>query len=235
MVRAGENTSEVSRSGTSAFAGDDAEARGPAERRRTVLALVVSVVLVGVLIGVAAVVIGLVVPDAPDRTADVEATARRDAFLDTLVPMPGVVDLVEPASMVQTGYDARSETIDVTVSGTPAELEEVFAALCEHGGREGDHGADYLFAVTTDAAPMTLQCEDPALAGRLAALVDLARDVPPSAVEGVRIAVSGADVSVWARPAPEALPEAWRWVSPWTTGVLDLGLTPVEVRLATEP
>ena len=235
MVRVGDSTSEVSGSGTSAFAA--ARPRGAGERHRTAVALVVSLVLVAVLIGVAAVVIGLVVPDGRDRGINLEATARRDEFLDTLRAIPGVVYVVEPTDRVRTGGygDAPSETVEVTVSGTPAELDGVFAALCEYGGGESGEGVDYLFAVTTDVAPMTLRCEDPALAGRLTALVDLARGVPPSVDESVRIAVSGADVSVAARPAPEAMPEAWRWVSPWTTGVLDLGLTPVEVRLAPEP
>ncbi|MFE4465227.1 hypothetical protein ACFRCR_08920 [Oerskovia sp. NPDC056781] len=230
MVHAGEETSEVSSPGTSAFR--DARPGGPAERRRTLLALGVSVVLVAVLIGVVAVVIGLVVPTVPDRSADLEATARRDEFLDVLRATPGVTYVVEPTDSVRSGGydDAPSEIVDVTVSGTPIELEEVFAALCAHGSREGDQGTDYLFDVATDAAPMTLQCEDPALAGRLTALVDLARGVLPSLDEGVRVRVDGTDVSVSARPAPEAMPEAWQWASRWATGVLDLGLTPVGVR-----
>lgn len=230
MVRVGDSTSEVNGSGTSAFA--DARPRGAGERHRTAIALVVSLVLVAVLIGVAAVVVGLVVPNGRDRGINLEATARRDEFLDTLRAIPGVVYVVEPTDRVRSGgyNDTPSQTVEVTVSGTPAELDGVFAALCEHGGREEDEGVDYVFDVATDVVPLSLRCEDPALAGRLTALVDLARGVPPSVDESVRVQVDGPDVSVSARPAPEALPEAWRWVSGWTTGVLDLGLTPVQVR-----
>jgi hypothetical protein len=214
----------------SAFA--DAETRGAAERRRTALALITSLVLAAVVIGVVAVGIGLVVPNAPDRGINVEGTLRRDTFLDALRTTPGVSYVVEPSERVRSGgYDAPPERIDVTVSGTPAELEAVFTALCEHGGNERRQGLDYVFDVSTDVAPMVLQCEDPALAPRLAALVALARATPAEGMGSIRVQVVGPEVSLWAQPAPEAVPEAWRWASGWTTGVLDLGLTPVEVRL----
>lgn len=229
MVHAGEGASEVSSSATSAFA--DAETGGAAEGRRTAVALVVSVVLVAVLIGVVAVVVGLVVPNGRDRGVNLEATVRRDEFIDALRATPGVVYVVEPTDGVRNGgYGDLPERVDVTVSGTPAELDAAFVALCEHGGIEEGNGVGYVFDVATDVVPLSLRCGDPALVGRLTALVDLARDVPPSVVGSVKIAVSGAEVSVTARPSPEAMPEAWRWVSRWTTGVLDLGLTPVEVR-----
>ncbi|MHA7132304.1 hypothetical protein [Oerskovia turbata] len=207
--------------------------RGEGERRRTVLALVVSLVLAVVLIGVVAVGIGRVVPKVPDRGIDLEATARRGEFLDALRSIPGVVYVVQPTDEVRRGgYDATPERIDLTVSGTPVEVGAVFTALCEHGREERDHGVGYVFDVATDPLPMYLQCEDPALAPRLAALVDLARATPAEGMGSVRVQVVGSDVSLWAQPAPEEIPAAWRWVSVWTEGVLGLGLTPLEVRFS---
>jgi hypothetical protein len=231
MVPSGEGASQVA--GPEHGLPGAPTGRGEGDRRRTVLALVVSLVLAVVLIGVVAVGIGRVVPKDPDRGIDLEATARRDEFLDALRGTPGVMYVVAPSDGVrQGGYDATPERIDVTVSGGSVEVVAAFTALCEHGGSEGDRGVDYVFDVATDVLPVILRCEDPALAPRLAALVDLARATPAEGMGSTTIQVVGPDVSLWAHPAPEAIPDAWRWVSVWTEGVLGLGLTPLEVRFS---